>query len=134
MAELYRQPVDIILSELHGRKFCGSELISIVRGDAALRDIPILMLTARSDHCAAIQALRAGADAVVKKPFHFEVLIARIERELQRRHAVQELHRDNRKLDARVTARDHIWRGQGPARPFGAERLRLEVQILKERK
>lgn len=131
VGELYRQPVDLILAELATRKFNGAELIAIARGDAALRDIPILMLTGRSDHPAAIQALRAGADGVVKKPFHFEVLIARIERELERRRALDDLRRANRTLDERVTERaialgemkDRLARSE-------AERLRLELQLV----
>ena len=105
MAELYRQPVGLVLAELKEPGFSGAELVRMIRDDAALRDTPILLFTGRSDHSAAIQALRLGADGVVKKPFHFEVLCARIDRELERKRALDELRADNRVLDARVVQR-----------------------------
>ena len=43
VAELYRQPVDLILAELNGRKFNGAELIGIVRGDAAPEPVPLVL-------------------------------------------------------------------------------------------
>lgn len=105
VAELYRLPVDIILSELRGPDFNGTDLLGIIRRDTMLRDTPFLLFSGKSDHPAAIQALRAGADAIVKKPFHFEVLCARIGRELQRKRAIEELRSDNQALDARVIER-----------------------------
>ena len=105
VAELYRIPVDVILSELRATNFNGAELLGIIRRDAVLRDIPLLFFSGRADHPAAIQALRDGADAIVKKPFHFEVLVARIGRELQRKRAIEELQSVNRALDARITER-----------------------------
>ena len=105
VAELYRNPVDVILSELRGSNFNGAELLGIIRRDAGLRDIPFLLFCGRTDRPAAIQALRDGADAIVKKPFHFEVLVARIGRELQRKRAIEELQSINQALDARIVER-----------------------------
>jgi DNA-binding response OmpR family regulator len=105
VAELHRLPADLVLAELAGPGFCGRELVTIVRDDPSLRDLPILLFTGRSDHDAAIRALRVGADGVVKKPFHFEVLCARIGRELERKRIMDALREDNRTLDARVVER-----------------------------
>lgn len=130
VAELYRQPVDIILCELRGPSFNGTELLGIIREDAILRDIPFLLFAGRSDRPAAIQALRNGADAIVNKPFHFEVLSARIARELQRKRAIEDLRRSNRTLDARVVERA-IAVGELKDRLASseAERRRLEIMV-----
>lgn len=105
IAELHRAPIDLVLAELDAPRFCGRELVSIIRNDVTFRDVPVLLVTGRSRHGAAIQALRVGADGVVMKPFHFEVLCARIHREIERRRAVEELRQDNRVLDERIIAR-----------------------------
>ena len=42
---------------------------------------------------------------MVKKPFHFELLAARIAREIERSRAVEKLCADNAALDARVISR-----------------------------
>ena len=52
-----------------------------------------------------MRAYAAGADDVILKPFHFEVLIARIERRIDRARSVQRLKEDNATLDARVVER-----------------------------
>jgi two-component system, OmpR family, response regulator len=43
----------------------------------------IVVLSARDDNASEIEALRAGADDYVRKPFDFDVLIARIEARLR---------------------------------------------------
>lgn len=105
VAELYRAPVDLVVAELDGPGFCGKELVSIIRTDAVLRDLPVLLFTGRSDRGAAVRALQVGADGIVAKPFHFDVLCARIARELERKRAIDDLRQDNQMLDARIIER-----------------------------
>jgi DNA-binding response OmpR family regulator len=105
VAEIFRAPADIVLAQLNSDGFCGCELVSMIRGDTVLRDLPILLFAGRQDRSEAARALRIGADGIVSKPFHFEILAARIERELQRKTLIEELRACNRALDARVTER-----------------------------
>lgn len=106
MAELHRLPVSLVLAELMMPNGGGGlELVRMIRDDSVLRDIPLLMITAKSDNDAAVLALAAGADATIRKPFHFEVLIARLTREIERARAVTRLREDNAVLDARVVER-----------------------------
>jgi len=105
IAELHRLPVDLLLAELAMPMMSGVELTRMVRDDAALRDLPVILISGRSDRAGAVRALEAGADDVVVKPFHHEVLLARIARQLARARAVKELRTDNAVLDARVVTR-----------------------------
>jgi DNA-binding response OmpR family regulator len=52
-----------------------------------------------------VRAYEAGADDVILKPFHFEVLFARIGRRIDQARAVKRLREDNAALDARVVER-----------------------------
>jgi DNA-binding response OmpR family regulator len=52
-----------------------------------------------------VKAYEAGADDVILKPFHFEVLFARIERRIARARSFKRLQEDNATLDARVVER-----------------------------
>ena len=83
----------------------GAELARMVRDDPVHRDIPIFLITGRSDADGAVRAYRSGADTVIAKPFHFEVLIARIGREIERSRSLGKLLHDNAALDARVVGR-----------------------------
>jgi two-component system response regulator PhoP len=49
-----------------------------------LSDVPVLMLTARSQELQKVRGLTAGADDYVAKPFHFEEVQARVQALLRR--------------------------------------------------
>src|SRR5881628_1241843 len=49
-----------------------------------LSDVPVLMLTARSDELERVRGLKAGADDYVTKPFGRQELLARVEALLRR--------------------------------------------------
>ncbi len=68
----------------------GVQLAQRWRRDARTRELPILMLTARSDERDIVQGLDSGADDYLTKPFPPSVLVARI-RSLLRRKAPQTL-------------------------------------------
>ena len=105
IAELYRLPIELVLSELNMPRMSGAELARAIRGEAQWNDIPVMLITGKSEPKGAVRAYEAGADDVILKPFHFEVLIARIERRIERARSVQRLKHDNAALDARVVER-----------------------------
>ena len=105
VSELYRVPVDLVISELRMDGLSGVELTRLIRDDTVLKDTPVILITGRSDANGAVDALAAGADDVVAKPFDFDVLVARIERGLRRARSVRALRDDNAALDARVVER-----------------------------
>ena len=105
IAELHRFPIDLVLAELTMPRMSGAELARAIRGEAQWRDIPIMLITGRSEPRGAVRAYEAGADDVILKPFHFEVLVARIERRIARLRALEQLIQDKAALDARVVER-----------------------------
>ena len=105
IAELCRLPVDLVLAELIMPRMGGAELARAIRGEVQWNDIPIMLITGKSEPKGAVRAYEAGADDVILKPFHFEVLIARIGRRIDRARAVRRLQDDNASLDARVVER-----------------------------
>ena len=105
MAELHRLSVHLILSELRMPGTGGVELVSMVREDPVHRELPVFLITGKTDAEGAVQAYKSGADTVIAKPFHFEVLIARIGREIERSRLLAKLRDDNAALDARMVGR-----------------------------
>lgn len=65
----------------------------------------VLLIVSRSDSAAIIEALDAGADDTIVKPFDFDVLDARIRHIVSRARCVADLKRQNAQLDARVALR-----------------------------
>src|SRR5688500_8402774 len=105
VSELHRAPVDLLLAELRMAPMSGIDLTRLVRDDSGLHDLPVALITGRSDKTGAVEGFAAGADDVVAKPFHFEVLLARIAQRLAKARSVRELRHDNAVLDARVVTR-----------------------------
>lgn len=62
----------------------GIELARRLRKDPATQDIPLIMLTAKADEDNTIQALEAGLDDFISKPFSPRELVARLKAVLRR--------------------------------------------------
>jgi len=105
IAELYRLPIDLVLAELNMPRMGGAELARTIRGEVQWNDIPVMLITGKSKPADAVRAYEAGADDVILKPFHFEVLIARIQRRIDRARSFRRLQEDKAALDARVVER-----------------------------
>src|SRR3954452_20854447 len=94
IAELYRLPIDLVLAELNMPRMSGAELARAIRGEVQWNDIPVMLITGKSKPADAVRAYGAGADDVILKPFHFEVLLARIERRIEWSRSVKRLKDD----------------------------------------
>ena len=102
---LYRLPIELVVAELDMPRMSGAELARAIRGEVQWNDIPVMLITGKSEPKGAVRAYEAGADDVILKPFHFEVLFARIGRRIERRRTLKRLQEDNAVLDARVVER-----------------------------
>lgn len=96
---------DLVLLDMVMPRLSGVQVLREIRGSRDTIDLPVIMLTGRSDPAAAVEALAGGADDHVAKPFDFDVLAARIARTLSRARRIAELKRSNANLDARIAAR-----------------------------
>jgi len=65
----------------------GIDGIEVVNGLRGWTSIPIIVLSARHEHTQKVQALDAGADDYVTKPFNMEELLARLRAALRRSSA-----------------------------------------------
>lgn len=76
--------LDIMLSGTDGMK-----ILKQLREKSATADIPVIMVTAKSDRLDKVRGLDCGADDYVTKPFDILELIARIKAVLRRSKAKQ---------------------------------------------
>jgi signal transduction histidine kinase len=76
---------DLVVSDVMMPEVSGIELCREIKQDAALRSIPVILLTARVGSEATLDAYAHGADDFVAKPFHPQVLLARIRAQLKLR-------------------------------------------------
>ncbi|WP_437757243.1 ATP-binding protein [Sorangium sp. So ce1389] len=94
-----RRP-DVIVSDVMMPEMDGFELVGRLKGNPELRDIPILLLTARASRAEAAGGLEVGADDYVSKPFDPRELRARVRAAERLHRAYLELAAKNRELAA----------------------------------
>lgn len=82
-----REPPDLVLLDLMLPGMDGLEVCRVLRSDPATRQIPIVMLTARTEESDVVAGLELGADDYITKPFRPRVLVARLRAVLRRRDA-----------------------------------------------
>ncbi|MGG5808047.1 phosphate regulon transcriptional regulator PhoB [Falsiroseomonas sp. CW058] len=79
---------DLILLDWMLPALSGLEVCRQIRRKPATRDLPIIMVTARTEDQDAVRALDTGADDYIAKPFAMEALLARIRALLRRSGSV----------------------------------------------
>jgi signal transduction histidine kinase len=69
---------DILITDVMMPRMDGFGLLRAVRDNPALRDLPIVMLSARAGEEAKVEGLEAGVDDYLTKPFSARELLARV--------------------------------------------------------
>jgi two-component system, OmpR family, alkaline phosphatase synthesis response regulator PhoP len=83
-------PPDLVILDLNLPVLSGDHICRMLRQRAETRDIPIIMLTARTPETDRVAGLDLGADDYVTKPFSLRELGARVRAVLRRRKAAGE--------------------------------------------
>ena len=75
---------DLVLTDVMMPEMDGNELCRRIKGDSDLKQLPVIMLTARLSDENEIESRECGADDYVKKPFNMELLRMHIDALLNR--------------------------------------------------
>ncbi len=102
---LVTSPFDIILLDMGMTLLSGVATMKKIRASGMAGNAAFVMITGRSDSLAAVEALNAGADDLVVKPFDFDVLDVRLRHVSARAETLGALDRHNAELDARIARR-----------------------------
>lgn len=71
---------DLILLDVMMPVMDGYEVLRRVKEDESLKNIPVVMLTARTQERDVVKGIDLGADDYITKPFHPAELLARVKR------------------------------------------------------
>ena len=83
-----RHPFDLVLMDVMMPGMDGFEVLGQMKGDAALRDIPVVMISALDETNSVARCIRMGAEDYLMKPFDPVLLNARIEASIEKKRPV----------------------------------------------
>ncbi|MEA3210043.1 MAG: hypothetical protein QOE70_3100 [Chthoniobacter sp.] len=110
---------DLILLDVMMPGRDGFEVCRALKADAALREIPVLFITAKQETESVLRGFRAGAVDYILKPFQAEEVVSRVETHLKLSRLTRELVQRNTELEAEIARR----REAEQAREAANERL-----------
>jgi len=79
LVRLREQDFDLVISDCDMEPMGGLELLTEIRGDTRLKDIPVVLVTADTVPGVAERAIGAGAAGFIVKPFDAAALKAQLE-------------------------------------------------------
>jgi len=74
-----KAPIGLIISDWNMPNCTGLELLKRIRGDKRFSHLPFLLVTAEAEQQQVVEALKAGVDGYVVKPFTAEDLKTKLE-------------------------------------------------------
>lgn len=80
LKQLMARRPDLLITDVMMPEMDGNELVSSVRADADLADLPIIMLTARTQDEDMVQGYQNGTDLYLTKPFNPAELVTFVKR------------------------------------------------------
>jgi signal transduction histidine kinase/CheY-like chemotaxis protein len=109
LAAARREAPDLVLSDVMMPELDGFGLLRAMRADPAIREVPILLLSARAGEEARVEGIQAGADDYLPKPFSARELLARVGTHLELARVRRDALRAERKLsEQRERARHRL--------------------------
>jgi diguanylate cyclase (GGDEF)-like protein len=121
---LLSEAVDVVLSDVEMPGLDGEKLLQIKESRAAVRDLPLLFLTASAELEKRVRLIEQGASDTLSKPFHPSELVARLRLHLKLKRLQDELKVKNEAL-SRLSITDSLTGLRN--RRYADELLAIEV-------
>lgn len=90
--------IDLVLLDMRMPGMSGLDVLDWIRGHPDLRYTRVVLLTAAASNDEKVQALSAGADDYITKPYYMQELLARVKTILRTQQLEKQLHRQSRQL------------------------------------
>ena len=121
------ESIDLIILDLMLPGIDGLEVARRLKVNAATRETPIVMLTAKGEEADIVTGLELGADDYVTKPFSPRILIARIKAVIRRRSGAAEAESEVLKVHELTI---HVGRRHVTAKGKSLDLTYTEFQVL----
>ena len=92
--------IDLVLLDMRMPGMSGLEVLAWIRSHAELQYTRVVLLTAAASNQDKVEALSAGADDYITKPYYPQELLARVQTILRTQQLEKQLHRQSQQLAA----------------------------------
>lgn len=89
---------NLILTDVMMPRLNGFQLLAAIRESQTMREIPVIMLSARAGEEAKVEGLEAGADDYLVKPFSAREMLARVKTNLE----MSQIRRESARREAEI--------------------------------
>jgi signal transduction histidine kinase len=98
LTRLAAGPFNVVVSDVLMPGLSGFELCRMIKADAALREVPVVLVTTLREPLEIVQALEVGADCFIRKPYEPDALVVRLRSLLaERAHLTEDVARTPRR-------------------------------------
>jgi DNA-binding response OmpR family regulator len=101
---LAEKSFDLVLLDVTMPGLNGLDVLKVIRRMDTLTDLPVIMVTAKSQSADIVEALELGANDYVTKPLDIPVVLARLRTQLSLKRAVDQVNRMTRRNKELETA------------------------------
>lgn len=96
---LRKEAVDLLLLDIMLPGIDGMEMLKRIRKDPDTAELPVIMLTAKSEEINKVLGLEVGADDYISKPFGIYELVARVKAVLRRSERIKTVAAEEEEKD-----------------------------------
>ena len=130
---LKAQPFDLVLLDIMMPELNGYEVLEQMKANPALRDVPVIMISALSEIDSVIRCIELGAEDYLSKPFNPTLLRARVGATLEKKRLRDEVRASLARLEEELDAARKMQLGMLPSVfPACTPERPVEVHALME--
>ena len=90
---LDEETVDLVLLDIMMPEFDGFQVLEAIRDENDIAELPVIMLTARSEEEDIVRALDQGANDYLTKPVNFDIALARVRTQVELKKSQEKIRR-----------------------------------------
>jgi two-component system alkaline phosphatase synthesis response regulator PhoP/two-component system response regulator VicR len=83
LEKIHEERPDLVILDVIMPRKDGFQVLRDIKGDEALADIPVIMLTVKTHNADIVEGLKEGAELYLPKPFHPKELVSLVKRVLE---------------------------------------------------
>jgi diguanylate cyclase (GGDEF)-like protein len=125
LAKLEQQSFDVVLLDIMMPDLGGNEVLKTLRHTRSDIELPVIMVSAKSQSEDVVESLNLGANDYITKPIDFSVALARIGTQLARKRAAEADRAAKTDLEAEAARLHQAFEHESDQRRHSEERLRF---------